>query len=125
MAVVGLVPARRYAALARRVDDLKEQVRAWKTRADKASERVRQLEAERQQQKHRSDSRAAAERQLETELATMEPRLSGTARDRAMGREHLMTIEVKLDILEGAANVLDARTRTTLHRQPNQTGAAV
>jgi len=29
----------------------------------------------------------------------------------SMARDHLMAIEAKLDILEGAANVLDLRTR--------------
>jgi hypothetical protein len=42
-----------------------------------------------------------------------------------MAREHLMAIEVKLDILEGAANVLDVRTRTAIGKQPRQTGAPV
>jgi hypothetical protein len=41
-------------------------------------------------------------------------------------REHLMAIEVKLDILEGAANVLDGRTRTVLaHRTSASRGASV
>ena len=31
-----------------------------------------------------------------------------------MARDHLMLIDTKLDILEGAANVLDNRTRSIL-----------
>jgi hypothetical protein len=34
-----------------------------------------------------------------------------------------MAIEVKLDILEGAANVLDLRTRTAAPRSRSGTGA--
>jgi hypothetical protein len=37
--------------------------------------------------------------------------LPGTDRELSMARDHLMAIEAKLDILEGAANVLDLRTR--------------
>ena len=33
-----------------------------------------------------------------------------------LAREHLMAIDVKLDILEGAANVLDARTRAAISK---------
>jgi hypothetical protein len=37
--------------------------------------------------------------------------LPETDRGVSMARDHLMAIEAKLDILEGAANVLDLRTR--------------
>jgi hypothetical protein len=33
-----------------------------------------------------------------------------------MAREHLMLVDVKLDILEGAANVLDVRTRSAISK---------
>ena len=42
----------------------------------------------------------------------------------ALAREQLTAIEVKLDILEGAANVLDARTRVVTKRQPEPTTGA-
>jgi hypothetical protein len=34
-----------------------------------------------------------------------------------------MVLEVKLDILEGAANVLDVRTRTVVARHAGESGA--
>ncbi len=49
-------------------------------------------------------------------------RLIEAEQELAAARNHLMVVEVKLDILEGAANVLDARTRTTPAQQP---GASV
>jgi chromosome segregation ATPase len=49
-------------------------------------------------------------------------RLIEAEQELAAARNHLMVVEVKLDILEGAANVLDARTRTT---SPQQSGAPV
>jgi chromosome segregation ATPase len=48
-------------------------------------------------------------------------RLIEAEQELAAARNHLMVVEVKLDILEGAANVLDARTRTA----PAQPGAPV
>jgi hypothetical protein len=46
------------------------------------------------------------------EAARLREQLLKTDRALMLAREHLMAVEVKLDILEGAANVLDARTRT-------------
>jgi hypothetical protein len=52
--------------------------------------------------------------QFETEMrqqTTLEEQVAAAARDLAIARDSLVAIDVKLDILEGAANVLDARTR--------------
>lgn len=125
MAVVGLVPARRYAALSRHVDKLRDEASTWKKRAEQTTKRVTQLEAElKRQTRQLSDCRASAERlqRQAGEFTAMQARLGDTTRDLALAREHLMAIEVKLDILEGAANALDARTRAAT---PRQTGAAV
>jgi hypothetical protein len=40
-----------------------------------------------------------------------------------VARDHLMAIEVKLDILEGAANVLDRRTRITAPQDQHESSA--
>ncbi len=47
----------------------------------------------------------------------LDERLDRAERDLTAARDLLMTIEVKLDILEGAAQVLDARTRRMLADQ--------
>ena len=44
-------------------------------------------------------------------------RLDAAERDLRLAREHLMLVEVKLDVLEGAASVLDRRTRAVLEAQ--------
>jgi hypothetical protein len=48
-------------------------------------------------------------------LQEMHARMETAVRDLTLAREHLASVEVKLDIVEGAANVLDARTRTLLY----------
>ena len=55
----------------------------------------------------------------EAEFDKIGEQLTETERALAITREQLMAIEVKLDILEGAANVLDARTRSSIERQPD------
>jgi hypothetical protein len=50
-------------------------------------------------------------------------RLNDTERELMVARDHLMAIEVKLDILEGAANVLDKRTRSSASKDRHETGA--
>ena len=59
------------------------------------------------------------------DLTAVQTRLAETERALALAREHLNAIEVKLEILEGAANVLDARTRVAPQHRPDKTGAAV
>lgn len=113
--------SRRFRALTRERDD-------WKKRASKGARRERTLE----QQAHDLDrqlkklQRQAASAVAGTGgLTAMQARLADTERALAITREHLNAIEVKLEILEGAANVLDARTRVALQHQPDKTGAAL
>ena len=116
LAAVGLVPVRRFEDLSRRVKDLDQDVAAWKKRATKALRRERALEDEVRSLEKRLQKQsrwmATATEQQSGELTAIEEQLAETQRELTLTREHLMTIEVKLDILEGAANVLDARTRT-------------
>ena len=112
LAAIGLVPARRYDELSRRFRDITRDRDDWKKRALKASRRERTREEdthelERQLKKLRRQPRPVAE----TDLTDMQTRLAETERALALAREQLNAIEVKLEILEGAANVLDARTR--------------
>lgn len=118
LAVLGLVPARRYAALSRQLDEVNHHARDWKKRANELTTRVARLEAEvRERERLLEACRTAAEQEQATDFTAMQARLIDTERDLALAREHLMAIEVKLDILEGAANVLDARTRMAAQRQ--------
>ena len=129
LAALGLVTVGRHATVARRVHELTKEARIWKKRATRAAARTRDLEQQLQQrlqQQHASLKETNAElHRQHAEFANMQTQLTETERALALAREHLMAIEVKLDILEGAANVLDARTRTSTKRQPDTTGAAV
>jgi chromosome segregation ATPase len=100
----------------------------WKARAAEAIARVKTLEAEARQQAKRIEKFKAAAgklQQRDAEIDKLRERLVTAERDLTVAREHLMAVEVKLDILEGAANVLDARTRSAIRSQPRETGAPV
>ncbi len=59
-------------------------------------------------------------------VENMKQRLIAAEQDLIIARESLMAVEVKLDILEGAANVLDVRTRMASRRSvATGTGASV
>lgn len=81
-------------------------------------------------EKHKRESdrmRAEVERIRKTivDLEQLRGRLAGAEHEIAVAREHLMAVDVKLDILEGAANVLDSRTRAVVAQQAGETNAPV
>lgn len=117
LAVFGLVPARRYRALVAQVEQLKTASLNWKTQAVTAMDRSKTFEKESRRhaqlvEKLRASGEASRERDDMTDR--LRTRLVDAERELIAAREHLMAIEVKLDILEGAANVLDARLRTAV-----------
>jgi chromosome segregation ATPase len=69
-----------------------------------ASKRIAALE----EQLRKRDLQAEA---TAREAATVDAGVVAAVQDLDLARQHLMAIEVKLDILEGAANVLDTRVR--------------
>jgi chromosome segregation ATPase len=77
-----------------------------------------------QKQARLADRLNAENVHLRKGLDSLKQRLSTAERDLAAARDHLMAVEVKLDILEGAARVLDRRTRTEL-KVESGTGAPV
>jgi hypothetical protein len=100
----------------------------WKAKAAEAMARAKALESQVHQQMKRAEKfRAVAEKlqNREAEFEKMRERLATAERELAVAREHLMAVEVKLDILEGAANVLDIRTRAAVRPQPRESGAPV
>lgn len=115
--VFGLVPARRYDSLLRTAEELRAGAQAWKQRAGQASARVKELERETARQAHaitKAHAAAERERHRDEDITRLREQLAGTERELILAREHLMAVEVKLDILEGAANVLDARMRAAV-----------
>jgi chromosome segregation ATPase len=125
LALCGLVQARRYAALQHELSRLETARRKWKDRADEAAARLRTLEKQSARQARQiKDLSRTADDGRET-LEALQARLDDADRELATARDYLMVVEAKLDILEGAANVLDARTRAQVHRGTGESGAAV
>lgn len=117
---MGLVPAGRYRALRRAMDEMKADAQSWRSKAHRAEARCEKLLAENKRQTQ------AAERtqQQAVDYNAMQERLTAAERDLVAAREQLMAVDVKLDILEGAANVLDVRTRAAITRQHSGTSAS-
>src|SRR4051812_41709646 len=112
MAVFGVMPARRYHSLAQQFDEARLSAHTWKTRAAEALARVKSLEGEVERQSRLlKEARSEAEKrhEAEGEATRLRDQFAATQKDLILAREQLMAIEVKLDILEGAANVLDSR----------------
>ena len=128
LAVLGLAPARVVVTQALEIEELRAGSLGWKMKAGEALARTKALERELNEHKKRAEkSLKAAEKSGTRDAAVLDlkERLTRAERELTMAREQLMAIEVKLDILEGAANVLDVRTRTALRQQPRETGAPV
>lgn len=123
LAAFGLAPAGSVAAHARLAADAKAGAVAWKTKAAEAMERAKSLEAEVKRQSqtiHRLEATTEKLRQRQDEIERLlRVRLVEAEQALGLAREHLMVIDTKLDILEGAANVLDARTRATISTKQN------
>lgn len=136
LAVFGLAPARSCRAamaqvreseakvkrLGEVIEELKESTQGWKAKAARALERNKVLDAE---AKRQSKLTATTEKTLTQRVESLQKRLIEAERELALTREQLMVMDVKLDVLEGAANVLDLRTRTALANQPGQSGVSV
>ena len=85
--------------------------RSWKNKSDAASGNLKAAlrDVERLTRDYR---KAAAENtKLRQSVLPLAERVAAADRDLILARENLMAVEVKLDILEGAAQVLDRRTR--------------
>jgi type I site-specific restriction endonuclease len=125
-AALGLVSARRFDTLSRHANSLKADSEAWKAKAGEATARVRSLEVEVRRQAQLVEKLNASVEKLQKrrdDVEKLRASLADAVRELIVAREHLMAIEVKLDILEGAANVLDLRTRTAAPRSRSGTGA--
>lgn len=62
---------------------------------------------------------------LRAQLLPFKERLAAAERALVVARETLMTVETKLDILEGAAQVLDRRTRVDAAEGASRSSASV
>lgn len=119
LAAFGLVPAGRYEALRREADELRTSTQDSKAKVRETKERLARLSLD-----AKMKARVAKDlQQRVSNLQALQKRLTVAERDLAAARELLMAVDVKLDILEGAANVLDVRTRSVVSRQ--RSGASV
>jgi chromosome segregation ATPase len=129
--------------LAQQLEETKADSRGWKGKTEEATsalkkaqdaaataqKQLRQAEKQRDEQsrnarklKDESDKLRKLQEARAAELALLKQRLAESERDLIVAREQLMAIEVKLDILEGAANVLDGRTRDIATRRSGGVG---
>jgi chromosome segregation ATPase len=110
--------AEKLRALEGRMTELKADAEGWKRRYEEGSRKLAEAqaavtraeakagreEARAQELKSRGDALAA-------EMKEMRARLQDAGRTSGTVREHLMATETKLDLIEAALQVLDARTR--------------
>ena len=127
LAAVGLVSARRHKAVLKQIEALKVASAERKTRASAAASRAQELEARLRRQTDEAEKLQQKmdkwKQQRQHDFQQLLLQLAKTERELKVARDHLMAIEVKLDILEGAANVLDTRTRLAVSGQRSGTGA--
>jgi predicted RNase H-like nuclease (RuvC/YqgF family) len=114
------IQARSKAQLEQQVNESRAESKTLKTEIAEAAKALKSKERELFKQSRRVDKLRKSVEQSNRHRADLEnvlKRLIETEQELAAARNHLMVVEVKLDILEGAANVLDARTRTTTAQQ--------
>jgi chromosome segregation ATPase len=117
------------------VEELRAESKEWKAKRDEALKQAQAAIKENGHQTQRLEKlrgevdkfreQLARARTSHEELTVLKARLVEAERELSLAREHLMAIEVKLDILEGAANVLDTRTRSVIAQRASKTGVAV
>lgn len=131
LALVGLAPAGQVRDLSDRAQkaeqrsgdfkqqtaEAREEIQRWKAKAGELTDRLAKaedvvqrlpkVEREMQQWKARDEKHLA-------QLQEVRERMERAERAIVFSREHLMATETKLDIIEGAIAVLDARTRAAL-----------
>ena len=149
LGMLGLVTSGRHRALAvqlreaevrakkltKLVDEIRAESREWKTKANDAAKKLKSGDKDATRSEQRVEKlRAEGERlraeihrikAKDVELDALMTRLIDAERELTIAREQLMAVEVKLDILEGAANVLDERTRAVIAERVGERGTPV
>jgi septal ring factor EnvC (AmiA/AmiB activator) len=124
-AQIAEVQARAKAQRDKEATERRAEVRALKAEIANAARALKISEQELAKHAHRIDKLNEAVQHANRRRGDVEgmlKRLVEAEQELTAARNHLMVVEVKLDILEGAANVLDARTRTASAPHP---GASV
>ena len=112
----------RHAKLIEELDRARASAKAYQAKIEEAEKALRSQQADAAQQLRRVEKLTGEVDRLRTESRQ---KLETVKRDLTIAREALMAVDVKLDILEGAANVLDLRTRGVAARRDATTESAV
>jgi hypothetical protein len=111
-----------------RLAELKADAESWKRRHEETARKLAdaqaaaaRAEARAQREEARAEELKGRGNALVAEMKEMRARLQDASRTGATVREHLMATETKLDLIEAALQVLDARTRlvTVLEQAPH------
>ena len=117
LALFGLTSLRQLHAATARADELKARATALQERLEATKQDSERWKRKRQQTAARLDSaNKEAERwkQKDAGHLTELSRLSRAEKLTKLAREHLLLMETKLDVMEGAITVLDRRTRSQI-----------
>lgn len=90
----------------------------WKKAASRAEAKAERAAAEAMRAAAKTDEWKERADALATQVKDMAARLKEANKAAGTAREHLMATEVKLDLLEAAIQVLDARTREAAVGRP-------
>jgi chromosome segregation ATPase len=109
-------------AAKKEIQELKEKVRERSERSQQERSenearyqaRIAKVEQGAERIRQRDVERTGRLKEMRESLHDAHQRISWADKSTQLGREHLMAIEVKLDIVEGAIKVLDQRTRAAL-----------
>jgi chromosome segregation ATPase len=112
----------RHAKLIEELDRARTSAKAYQSKLAEVEKALRTQQADAVHHLRRVEKLTA-----EVDRLRMESRqkLETAKRELTVAREALMAVDVKLDILEGAANVLDLRTRDVAARRSSTTESAV
>ena len=112
----------RHAKLVEELERVRASAKTYQSKVDAAEKALRAQQADAAHQLRRVEKLTA---EIERLRAEARQKLETAKRDLTVARETLMAVDVKLDILEGAANVLDLRTRDVVARRDATTESAV
>ena len=93
--------------------------------AERGAADVKREQARTEEWKGRAEKLAADAQDLRVRLQNSRAKLEEAERAAATAHEHLMAMEVKLDLLEAAAQVLDLRTRDQVVPRESRSKAGV
>jgi chromosome segregation ATPase len=112
------------ARLARELDTTRAASRSWKDKSDAASRNLKAAVSEVHRLTRKYQKAADENARLRQSVEPLAERVVAAEDDLTVARQNLMAVEVKLDILEGAAQVLDRRTRFHVPRESDTPSSA-